>query len=221
MTEHGVLGNYYAARAAEYDAIYRKPERQLDLAQMRRIVAEFARGRRVLEVACGTGYWTQVIADTAEGALASDIGEEVLALARARLQHRAVRFQQGDAFDLEFVAGLFDAAFAGFWWSHVPVDRLPSFLARLHRCLQSGAHVFFLDNRYVEGNSTAIARTDRDGNTYQRRSLSNGASYEILKNFPTHGEIERHLVTANAKAIEIVQLEYYWYARYQVGGGTP
>jgi demethylmenaquinone methyltransferase/2-methoxy-6-polyprenyl-1,4-benzoquinol methylase len=171
----------------------------------------------MLEVACGTGYWTQVMAESADGVLACDIAEEVLTLARARLQHGAVRFLKGDAFDLTSIAGLFDAAFAGFWWSHVPVDRLQSFLAQLHGRLQPGARVLFLDNRYVEGNSTPIARRDPDGNTYQHRFLSNGASYEVLKNFPTHGEVERHLVMAGAKAIEIVELEYYWYARYELG----
>jgi SAM-dependent methyltransferase len=218
VTEQEVLEDYYARRAVEYDDIYRKPERQIDLEKMRRIVAGFARGRRILEVACGTGHWTQIMADGAESVLATDIGEEVLAVARAKLlQHPAVTFGNTDAFELDSITRSFDAAFGGFWWSHVPVARVQSFLARLHGCLHSGARVLFMDNRYVEGSSTPVVRTDGGGNTYQRRVLANGNEYEILKNFPTPGEIEHHLARAGVRAVEIVELEHYWYASYGVG----
>jgi demethylmenaquinone methyltransferase/2-methoxy-6-polyprenyl-1,4-benzoquinol methylase len=218
VTEQEVLEDYYARRAVEYDDIYRKPERQIDLEKMRRIVAGFARGRRILEVACGTGHWTQIMADGAESVLATDIGEEVLAVARAKLlQHPAVTFRNTDAFELDSITRSFDAAFGGFWWSHVPVARVQSFLARLHGCLHSGARVLFMDNRYVEGSSTPVVRTDGGGNTYQRRVLANGNAYEILKNFPTPGEIEHHLARAGVRAVEIVELEHYWYASYGVG----
>jgi hypothetical protein len=44
-----------------------------------------------------------------------------------------------------------------------------------------------------------------------------GSSYEILANFPTPGEITRHLVRTGVKAVEIVELEHYWYASYGIG----
>ena len=56
------LLTYYAARAAEYENVYAKPERQSDLARLRETVPAYFVGRRVLEVACGTGYWTRLIA---------------------------------------------------------------------------------------------------------------------------------------------------------------
>ena len=47
----------------------------------------------------------------------------------------------------------------------------------------------FLDNNYVEGSSTPIARRDSDGNTFQKRTLEDGAEFEVLKNFPTGTEL--------------------------------
>ena len=64
MTVDASLRDYYAARAAEYERIYDKPERQQDLAAMRAAVPPLFTGRDVLEIACGTGWWTRLIART-------------------------------------------------------------------------------------------------------------------------------------------------------------
>ena len=53
---------YYVWRAAEYDEIYALPQWQRDLETLRRLVSACFEGRRVFEVACGTGYWTQFAA---------------------------------------------------------------------------------------------------------------------------------------------------------------
>jgi ubiquinone/menaquinone biosynthesis C-methylase UbiE len=78
------LKDYYARRAREYERIYDKPERQEDLARLREIVPSLLDGRDVLEIACGTGYWTQHVAARAESMLATDINDEVLELARSK-----------------------------------------------------------------------------------------------------------------------------------------
>ena len=62
---------YYAARAREYERIYHKPERQADLARLREAVPAPFTNRTVLEVACGTGYWTQHMARTARSICAT------------------------------------------------------------------------------------------------------------------------------------------------------
>jgi SAM-dependent methyltransferase len=90
-------------------------------------------GRRVLEVAAGTGWWTVHGARDAAFWLATDAQPETLAVARAKPMPPAVRFATADAYSLaELGAERFDAAFAGCWWSHVPLQRLPGWLALLH-----------------------------------------------------------------------------------------
>jgi len=78
------LLDYYRRRAAEYEAIYAKPERQADLAVLRRAIPAMLRGARVLEIACGTGYWTQLAADVAAQVVATDLADEPMGIAQAK-----------------------------------------------------------------------------------------------------------------------------------------
>jgi demethylmenaquinone methyltransferase/2-methoxy-6-polyprenyl-1,4-benzoquinol methylase len=204
---------YYARRAAEYESIYAKPERQADLARMRTDIPALFAGERVLEIACGTGYWTPLIAAQADSVVALDYNEETLAIARTKTYPgKNVRFERGDAYALPAWKDKFSAAYAGFWWSHIPVAKIDSFLAHLHSRLEPGATVAFMDNRYVEGSSTPISRRDADGNTYQARRLADGSPHEVLKNFPTAQELRRRL----GSELRLTEYEYYWLATYRI-----
>jgi demethylmenaquinone methyltransferase/2-methoxy-6-polyprenyl-1,4-benzoquinol methylase len=184
------LRRYYAERAASYEAIYAKPERQADLrATEAWLPTQFA-GRRVLEIACGTGWWTPHGARAAAHWLATDANEETLAIARTKpLPEGRVEFRTLDAYDLDALGTQrFDAVFAGFWWSHVPRDRLVPWLAALHGRLEAGSVVVMMDNRFVPGSSTPIARRDAAGDTWQVRALPGGGTRDVLKNFPEESE---------------------------------
>ena len=71
-----------------------------------------------------------------------------------------------------------------------------------------------LDNRYVLGSSTSIARRDEAGNTYQQRRLADSSEHEVLNNFPSPTEL-RAALAANASGLRIVEFEYYWGASYK------
>jgi ubiquinone/menaquinone biosynthesis C-methylase UbiE len=214
------LESYYARRAAEYEKIFRKPERQADLARLRTDLPALFKGERVLEIACGTGYWTPLIAAQAESVLALDYNEETLAIARSKEYLKPnVSFEQGDAYALPDWPRKFSACYAGFWWSHIPLARLDAFLAGLHRRLEAGARVTFMDNLYVEGSSTAISRWDGDGNTYQQRSLADGSSHEVLKNFPTAAEMQARLGRYGSE-FRFTSYQYYWVATYRIMAST-
>jgi len=210
---------YYARRAAEYEKIYDKPERQADLARLREDLPAYFKGARVLEIACGTGYWTPLIAARAESVLAIDAVEDVLAVARSK-SYRAsnVRFEQADAYALPAWPEKFSACFAGFWWSHVPLGRIEGFLRNLAARLETGARVVLLDNRYVEGSSTPISRRDADG-SYQLRRLADGSGHEVLKNFPTAEEMQTRLAPHGTE-VRFVPYEHYWVATYRIMAGT-
>jgi demethylmenaquinone methyltransferase/2-methoxy-6-polyprenyl-1,4-benzoquinol methylase len=215
------MQGYYARRAAEYERVYQKPERQAELRAIEAWIGPRFAGRDVLEIASGTGWWLPHASASARAWLATDLNEETLAVARAKALPGCVRFATLDAYDLNGLppGRRFDAAFAGFWWSHVPLARLAGWLAQLHERLLPGARVVFLDNSHVPGSSLPITRRDADGNTYQRRTLDDGSEHEVLKNFPTReqalalpGPRARH-----ARFNEIGHpLVHYWVLEYEL-----
>lgn len=209
------MREYYAARAPEYDRVYLKPERQDDLGKIRQWLPAAFAGRSLLEVACGTGYWTQFLAPVARGVLAIDASDETLQIARTRVAPGQADFAVGDAYALPASARGFESAFAGFWYSHIPRQRLGEFLAGLHKALLPGARVVFLDNRYVEGSSTPISERDLDGNTFQLRPLDDGSSHRVLKNFPSPAEL-RHVLEPVATGLRFHEWQYYWAVEYAV-----
>lgn len=208
------MKTYYAHRAGEYEKIYARPERQADLAILVEAIENACDGRDVLDVACGTGYFTAHAARRARSVTGIDANRETLAIARAKGLANA-RFLLGDAYAIPAPAHPHDAALVTFWWSHVPLARLDEFLRGLHRHLAPGATVLIADNAFVDGNSTPISRRDQEGNTYQTRTLENGERYEVLKNFPTPDELGAW-GRRFGDACEVRFLTYYWLLQYRL-----
>lgn len=212
------LAQYYAKRASEYERIYARPERQRDLAALKERVRKMLAGRRVLELACGTGYWTEVFAPVAREVVAVDVNQEVLEIARAKNYPAGrVEFVQGDCYAPPDLGRRHDALFAGFWWSHVPLQRLDAFLAAGVAAVAPRALVAFIDNRYVEGSSTPVARRDAEGNGYQLRSLDDGSRHEVLKNFPAESELIKRTIR-NGWGANVELYEHYWLLSYWANG---
>lgn len=208
---------YYAKRAAYYERVYHKPERQSDLRAMEAWLSTAMGGRRVLEVACGTGWWTPHGARDCVHWLATDVNPETIAIAQDKpLPAGKVEFAVVDAYTLDGLDGRrFSAAFAGCWWSHIPLARLSPWLALLHSKLGAGARVVMLDNSFVQTSNQPISRRDNEGNTYQMRTLDDGSEHEVLKNFPTR---EEAFAAIGERAIERewVAFDHYWVLSYRL-----
>ena len=214
MSIETTMARYYADRAAEYERIYHKPERQADLQELREFVENTFADAKVLEVACGTGYWTEIVARSAASVMATDLNEEVLNIARSKpIDPRRATIRRADAYALDVADASYTGGLAAFWWSHVKKSRLPDFLTNFHRVLSPGARVVFIDNRYVEGSSTPVSRSDEEGNTYQLRRLDDGTAHEVLKNFPTESEL-RAAVAGSVTDLRVELLRYYWVLSY-------
>ena len=190
------MDEYYRERAPVYDIVYQYPERQADLRFLEEHVEKAFRGKRVLEVAAGTGYWTEFIARSAHSILATDQLDEPLEVLRQRMeaavQKCPVTVATADAYNLA-IQDKYDAAFAGLILSHIPVGRVHEFFESLHKCLSPGAIVVLMDNSAAQCERLPITRTDEAGNTFQMRTLDSGAGHEVLKNFPDEATLRDYI----------------------------
>ena len=210
------MARYYVQRAAYYERVYAKPERQADLRAMEAALPALFSGREVLEVACGTGWWTPHGARDAQRWLATELNPETMAIARRKLLPACVDFATVDAYSFAGLDGQsFDAAFAGCWFSHVPLQRLHGWLATLHARLRPGARVVMLDNSYVQTSSTPLTRCDEHGNTYQNRVLDDGSVHEVLKNFPS-AEAAIAMLGPRAREAQWTPYAHYWVLSYEL-----
>jgi SAM-dependent methyltransferase len=214
MKEIEETRRYYAARAREYDltAGYEDPVSEVLRDRMKARFRKAFKGHSVLEIACGTGYWTRVLASTAQTVLATDINESMVRLARKRLSGLDnVRIIKADAYTLKGVSGRFDAAFSHWWWSHVPKARLRPFLENLHRKLEPGAYVLFTDHLYWDGQKRW---RNADGDFIEERELGKGKIFHIIKNFPSKAEV-LEVTKGIARNVRFEEhTEGYWLLRY-------
>lgn len=204
------LVEYYAKSAGLLGQAYEQAERQQDLAQLREQVAELLRGHVVLELGCGAGYWTDVIADSADSVLATDTNATLVEMASQRsLPAGKVSFRVADALDLPADIGEFTAVFAGGLWSRLVRDEQERFLEHLKKRVGRDVLLVLLDETYVDGESETIARTDAQGNTFQIVAAPDGTRYELPKNYPTDSALRKRLANA-VREIKIARTEYYW-----------
>src|SRR5262245_14717246 len=102
---------YYRAWAGEYDLSYEADEqfRSLEV-----LATGLPIAGDVLELACGTGQWTKLLATRGHRVTAVDGSPEMLARARERVAGMDVEFIQADLFEW-WAPRRFDTVFFGFW----------------------------------------------------------------------------------------------------------
>lgn len=196
----------------------RRAEQRALAAAMRRTLT----GRRVLELACGTGWWTARVAPVAQRVTAVDAAPGMLALARSRgLPAERVRFVAGDAYRPAAVAGEFDGGLAAFFLSHVARAEVAGFLDRFHRRLEAGAAVFLADNVFVPGLGGELEGpgAGEGEDTYKRRRLADGSEHRVLKNYFDAADLER-LLAPGAFRLRIHHRTHFWWASYRVAPGV-
>jgi demethylmenaquinone methyltransferase/2-methoxy-6-polyprenyl-1,4-benzoquinol methylase len=181
---------YYRARAAEYDEwFYRKGRFDRgqalnqqwfdEAAVIRDKLHSLPRQAHVLELAPGTGIWTQELVKLADKVTALDASPEMIAINRAKVQADNVDYHQTDLFQWQ-PEQQYDMVFFGFWLSHVPPEKLDGFLQAVAAALKPGGHVFMVDSKQQ---STAMANNQLnmgDG-VQQERTLNDGRNFTIIK----------------------------------------
>ncbi len=222
---------YYRARADEYDQWFLRQGRydhgeqenarwRAEAAQvadaLERSLAERPVGA-ALELAAGTGLWTQRLVGRCERLTAVDASPETLAINRARLGAAAERvdFQVADLFAWR-PARSYDLVFFSFWLSHVPPERFDAFWALVRDCLAPGGRVFVVDSLYALASSARDHQRAGAEATQMTRRLNDGREYRIYKLFYTPERLRERLAVLGWQADLAATPTYFLY-----GHATP
>ena len=121
-------------------------------------------GQRVLDVACGAGYGTNILAQVASHATGLDLDEAAIRAARRRYRRQNLKFVAADCCDMPFEDGSFDAVTANEMIEHI--EDHDAFIEEVKRVLQPGG-IFMVStpnkpiyNRYKSPNPFHVSEMD-------------------------------------------------------------
>ena len=202
---------YYEARAPEYDDWYLRRGRyargpihdtawnaELDVAG--RWLDGLPIAGEIVELAAGTGWWSPLLASKGELSL-YDAAPAPLERARERLvaHHLRAHLHLRDAWAAPDRA--VDAVFTGFWLSHVPRERLATFLDIVRRWLKPGGTFAFIDSLPDPQSGAADQPVPADDLAVRR--LDDGRQFTVVKVYYEPDELEAALVAAGFFAAEV------------------
>jgi demethylmenaquinone methyltransferase/2-methoxy-6-polyprenyl-1,4-benzoquinol methylase len=195
---------YYEARAQEYDEWFYRQGRydrgtehtkqwQAEVDEVCLALQTANLSGHVVDIAAGTGIWTKELLKMADHVTALDSSDEMIGINQSRLESDRVTYILTDLFYWQPVMA-YDAAFMGFWLSHVPPAWLYEFIGTMAGALKPGGKIFFVDS-LLEPSSTARGQTQdlaqrkwestlsKSRQITVRRRLNDGREFEIVKVF--------------------------------------
>jgi demethylmenaquinone methyltransferase/2-methoxy-6-polyprenyl-1,4-benzoquinol methylase len=201
---------YYRERAPEYDDWWFRQGRYdhgpesnrewwLAVDQLDQALSHLGPLGDTLELAAGTGIWTEKLAAQSAHVTAIDASTEVLDINRNRCAGSDVDYILTDVFTWQ-PTRQYDTVFFGFWLSHVPPDRFAAFWDVVGQALRESGRVMFIDSLPAE-ESGALDHDLPDWSSGRvTRRLSGGAQFEIVKLFYEPTELESQLAGLGWKA---------------------
>lgn len=192
--------DYYRARAREYDQSLQgigstgelggaHEQANQEWKQIVNTVRALGPVDDVLELACGTGIWTQELMAISQSVTALDGSPEMIEINRLKTGKTSIAYQAVDLFQWE-PETQYDLVFFAFWLSHVPPSHLSGFFQKVARATKPGGRVFIVDEPQSNQN---ISGPNVEG-LYQQRTLNDGRSFHIVKVYYPPEEIERNLI---------------------------
>ncbi len=214
---------YYCARAKEYDQWFYRQGRYDQGAELNTLwfrelqtvqedLRTFQITGDVLELAPGTGIWTEQMLPLATSITAIDASAEMIAINRARIADERVTYVQADLFTWQPTC-TYDAVCFCFWISHVPVERLSAFIQTVARALRPGGKLFFIDSRREPTGTAINQELPAEREQVMVRTLNDGQQFHIIKNFYDRAFLEQQFATCGL-AIRVKETPTYFLYGY-------
>ena len=213
---------YYDERAPEYEEAYvlgtgtaSIPDPQIfrtEAAVLGGIVGRCTHGR-LMDLACGTGYWLTYYGSHCSRITLFDQSERMLAEARAKVNQLGIVdrcvFLQGDFFEQEFEKNSYDTVLAGFLLSHLTEVQERALFDAFRTMLDAFGRFVILDSAWSPERAKHNTKVER-----QLRQLNDGTAFEIYKRYCDRDDIARWAREYGAS----LRIEHFGSAFYAVSG---
>jgi ubiquinone/menaquinone biosynthesis C-methylase UbiE len=206
---------YYRARATEYDESLNltdnAPPEANDDPQTVEFKALMERVRAlpsvysILELAGGTGIWTQLLAKVGQSITVVDASPEMIAINRDKVQDARVEYVQADLFNWK-PDRQYDRVFFAFWLSHIPPERLDGFLDTVRAAVRPGGEVIIVDEFQVTAEELPLTEGIR-----QARTLMDGRQFTIVKVYYDPAAIREKLQARGFPKVTYDKSDYFFY----------
>ena len=162
-----------------------------DVAALEAALTDFAPRGRILELAGGTGIWSEKLLPFTRELTVVDGSPESLRRNRARLGSAAVRYIEADLFAWQ-PEQRFDIVFFSFWLSHVPDSLFGEFWRLVESCLGPAGRVFFIDS-VRQQTSTSVDQSVPSSGEFMARKLNDGRAFRVFKTYYDPDGLEQRL----------------------------
>ena len=192
----------WTARADSYDKLFTPISNQA----IAPVLAKLGdvRGKRVLDICCGSGHLTAALASN--GAEAEGLDFAPTMVAKACVNYPAIRFRQGDAESLPYESNVFDHVVCCYGVMHL--ERPDLAIAEAHRVLRYGGKYVFTqwakDDDLLRIVSSAIAE-------HGDRSIDLPAAPPPMR-FSEPDECRRVLLASGFEGVAVDRLDIEWNA---------
>jgi demethylmenaquinone methyltransferase/2-methoxy-6-polyprenyl-1,4-benzoquinol methylase len=214
---------YYRARAREYDEWWQRlgrhdhgPEAtqawREETREVEQALERFQPRGAALELASGTGWWTERLARTATSLTCIDASPETIAINHQRIADAKLplpAYIEADLFAWR-PAKRYDVVFFSFWLSHVPPERFDAFWRTVADALKPQGRVFFIDSR-PDLTSTARDHKMPGDDGIQERKLNDGRTFRIVKLYYEPAELNERLLNLGWRATCSKTSRYFLY----------
>ena len=99
-------------------------------------------GMTVLELGCGTGYFTRELARSGAEVIAIDVSPELLNIARSNCSAPNVRYEIQNAYDLSYNDSIFDSVIGSSVLHHLEIEDA---VREIYRVLKPNGTIFFTE----------------------------------------------------------------------------
>ena len=136
-------GRFLAKHGAGQIWNWESPAGKLRWARRVKMLSSHLRpGMTVLELGCGTGYFTQELARSGADVVAIDVSPELLEIARSNCSAPNVRYQIENAYALSYPEAVFDSVVGSSVLHHLEIAAA---IRNIYRALKPGGTIYFTE----------------------------------------------------------------------------